>query len=501
VLCPANIINSTFKEACRQDKINEASRRKIKPRVEVNPRRFMLVTRPNQRGVQTLALPAAPAWGTRSIAQKLSWAKWPSLTDVGALLLVAGYLLPKSTVLLTPLLLAHGLSVQRYGAIEYAIAWATPLTMLLTFGMGGAMPYFLIRRRRAGFNHIFQLHALMLVGLTGITDLLTIVVPVRVTDYLIIAVAIVAAVQTISSTYYKINTAPVLASLFESGIYVALLPPALIIALMKRDWSLAPIILALNFYALVLAASYLYTRPKLLPWRNTARRYRIAGRFGFSLILNSIALSFLVSGGRVLVGEFLSTEAVGVYGFFFRASATVIVVYQAVSTIFFRRAYEAQPSGLDAYCSLLFALMFGVSLGALLLGCALLPGFFPKYWYHQTNTVELYLVLATQTVVWCGSASLEWVLYREELAARATTALVAVLAGLVAFTVILKHEHQLTLLTICQLHLAATFLAVLCQLFLLWHKGVRLPKAASAATAIMIAYASVAVAPEIARII
>jgi len=402
-------------------------------------------------------------------------------------------MLPKSTVLIAPLLLTRVMTIQDYGLVEYSIAWATPFTVLLALGMGGAVPYFLIKRRNPRYAQVFE-NYVVLMGILQVTALLfylTHLLPLR--PYLIALVSFVSVMQAIYAAKYKVDSSPVLASAAESCLYIALFLLAGLLWCVPQRWGVPGFALVLNILSGAIALTSLRNSRPDVKLRHTLFRFSAAVRFGLPLIAASVLLGVLSSGGRMLAGHFFPIVDVGIYGFLYRATAMTLVVYQIVSTVFFRSLYEAEGDELDRYFSALFMLMFLLGAMSFTVGPFILARFFANYWYSGFDMLAIYLVLATHSVYWCGAAMLEMVLYREKLGASLLYISAVSILLLLICAFVLQHFHALTLIRLCQTHLGAMFVAFIAQLILLNRKrGFKFPRLMSAAFACMLVYIATA---------
>ncbi len=400
----------------------------------------------------------------------------------------SGYALPKSTVLIAPLLLARAMSMPDYGLLEYVIAWGTPLTTVVGLGLSGGIPYFLLKRKRPQFSQVFNAYILLLGLLMAAGAALRIAQLIPLVPYMLGLITVVSVMQALYSITYKVERAPVWASAAESGLYVVLLFLAAAFFWFKPQHQILWINVALNLFGAIMVGGAARNYHPAIRLRHTRRRFREALKFGLPQILSGILLGFIASGGRMLAGHFFPLEVVGVYGFFFRTSAIVLVVYQLLTTVYFRRFYEADGDVLDGYFTWFLGLIFALSASSVLIGPLVLARLFPKYWYHQSDSLQLYLVLGCQMVLWCGTAMLEMILYREKQGPKLLWILVVALLFLAVAAGLYPYFGTLTLLRLCQLHLLTVFLSVQGQILLLRRIGLPFRKLRTAVTGVLALY-------------
>jgi O-antigen/teichoic acid export membrane protein len=394
-----------------------------------------------------------------------------------------GFALAKSTVLIAPLLLTRTMNMRDYGLLEYVIAWGTPLTVVCGLGLYGAIPYFLVKRARPKFEQVFNVYTILMGALMLVFTAVRHAHALSLAQYMIGLITAVSVMQGIYATLYKVHSAPVRASLAESGLYVVLLFLALSLFAFKTDRPLLWVIFVLNVFGAIMVAGAVKKYHREISIRNTFRRFCKALGFGMPLILSSTLLGFVTSGGRMLAGHFFSMEVVGVYSLFFRLSAIILVVYQLITTVYFRTMYEATGEILDRYFTGGLGLMLALSVASILIGPLVLARLFPKYWYYQRDSLALYLVLGMQMVLWCGVSMLELVVFRERQGVKLLGVLLISLLFLAVAAGVYLHFGTLTLLRLCQIHMLTIFICLQGQILLLRQVGIKLKLMAEASFA------------------
>ncbi len=399
-----------------------------------------------------------------------------------------GFVAAKAAVLLLPLMLSKIWSLRDYGMFEYAVAWGGLLAVPLGVGTTGAVPYFLLQRRKPKYQGAFGLHSLLI----GLSLLLTTAAYVMLgfnpTTYAVLLVTGILVVQGIRAMVYKVENAPVRASLMESGIYVVLLLFAASLASIGTRLNLRFFLIALNLYALLLVATSVQRSFWDGAWRNHIRRYRRAITFGVPIVFTSAAIIFLVSSSRLLAGKLFSLEAVGTYSFFLRISSPVVLVHNLLTTIYFRKLYQSGAKALDLYFSLILFGVFVLGILLFLVVPPLLGPHFPLLHDLHGSSLSIYFLLSIQMVFWIGIALAEAIIYRQNRANEFTRVLAGMIVMLLAATGVLKLSGLLTLLRLAQLQMGAMFLAFLAQIFILRRSGVPLIRTPAIAAVIIAVY-------------
>ena len=71
--------------------------------------------------------------------------------------------------------------------------------------------------------------------------------------------------------------------------------------------------------------------------------YKIILRFSVHLLISTFLIFLITTSGRILVEYFFDFEAVGVYAFYFRLAAIVVMIYQVINILFFQETLYAEP--------------------------------------------------------------------------------------------------------------------------------------------------------------
>ena len=400
------------------------------------------------------------------------------------------FFLAKGAVVVAPLVLARMLSKSDYGLLEVALAWASPLSVVVAFGSGAAVPYFLLQRRQAGYTPVFYFHVLIINAIVlGILVLGALRV-VSVTMALASAFAGVMASQVVQSTFRRVHDRPVPAVFLESGLYLVLLGFAVATSLVRVRPTLLQITVVVSLYlcVLVLVAVHKF---RGAPARRLLARYRVVLKFGGPLIFSALLIGVLTAAGRLVAGVALPPEDIAYYAFYFRLAATVVVVHQLLNLMFYRRLYLAAPAALDRYFAAILLVMALCAISAFLLYPPVVRAAFPTFMPPGTGLNLIFLTLAIHTVFWTATAQAEMVIYREKLSGQLAGVICAVLAAAGLLAAILHRQGLLDLLAICQIHIAAVFSVFAMALVLLSRRGIPLRRTGGFATIVFVLLAVV----------
>jgi O-antigen/teichoic acid export membrane protein len=341
-------------------------------------------------------------------------------------------------------------------------------------GLSGAIPYFLLKRRGPKFAPVFNLYLISMGAMMAAVAALRLAHLISLTEYMTGLLTAVSVMQVIYATTYKVQSQPVRASMAESGLYFVLVLLAVALFVFTPAVPLLWVNVALNLFGGMMLAGAFGQYHVQVPIRHTLRRFRQALRFAVPLMLSSILLGLVTSSGRLLAGQFFSLEVVGVYSFLFRVSAIIVAVYQLLTTLYFRNLYEAAGDVLDRYFTCFLGLMFVLGVVSIFIGPITLARLFPTYWYHQRDSLALYLALSAQMVFWCATAMLEMIVYRENRGAALLRVAPLSLLFLLITAALYSHFGALTLLHLCQIHMLAIFISLVGQIIVLRGAGIKL---------------------------
>lgn len=372
------------------------------------------------------------------------------------------FVFAKATVYLTPILIAESLSKTDYGVLEYALAG---LGMLVSaaFGLGvaGAYPYFILKKKDLSIKNGFVLHPFWLLFLLLLNQIIFYLLNgYPVTYYMAINVAYLISNQMFYSTRLKSHEINTKAILVDAGLYLVLLASlgfGLLTDSISLDLFNRSIQVYTVFYAFYAIYKYLQTDTDKISFH-----YKKILKYSVHLLLSSFLLFAITVSGRMTVKEFIGDEAVGIYGYYFRLAAIVVMIHQVISIMFFKKIYTIEPKILDKYFALFLGFIFSTSLVVFWLAPYILPhifGFFKET--YQPNK-WIFFILSTQMVLWIASALLANIITRENLLKKNNVLLVVITlsGGLYLFLM----KDYLSLISLSVFHYILFFIAVLAQL-------------------------------------
>jgi hypothetical protein len=381
-------------------------------------------------------------------------------------------------VFLAPLGVAFLASPDTYASFEIAMAWASPLALVVALGLPSAVPYFLITRNRPDLKPLFLRAAAVLsfAGLLAGLAFARLPLPGAV---LLAALATSAlAAQAIHSALLRAGLRPALALAMEGAVGGATLVACGFGRLSSSPLS-GPTIAAawaallVLFFAPALRRAAGPPPPDRRPWPEVLR-------FSFPLILAAIAMGFLSSLNRILSGASIPARDVAALGLMFRLLGGAILIHQLLGAKFVARIYSDPPDRADAYAGRVAG---AVGAGALVLWAFLRSGpagpLLERSGFAPFPPRELLLV-ALQMPLWSAAAHGQAFMERHGLGRH--LALLAVLAsGAAAGGALLSSRWRpLDLFAVALAQDLALGATVLGQILLLRRAGFPLPRTALA---------------------
>ncbi|WP_026869849.1 lipopolysaccharide biosynthesis protein [Inquilinus limosus] len=392
-----------------------------------------------------------------------------------AMLFLLAFALGKGSAFFGPLLLSQIMTVQDYGTAELGLSIGLIAAQLLSLGVPGAIPQLVLIRKD---DHVLDLlffvtASIGLIGLGFAAIAYAVSGPLL---HVFAGVAIAGAgAQLTASVFYRAKGRRFGILVADNlALYVFLIVGALVFAALRQVPLWAVIIgcgaVSLGLTLFALAGLVRTIRPRFLAAHVDARK------MGFFMMVNSLVYFAIVSSSRILVGWFLSVEAVSIYSVCLRTAAAIFLVHQLVTTVHFAKLYESSAGWFDRYyLKLLAVTMAGAAVilaGFELFGDRLLPAW--TAYFPQMS--QLLPIVCMQTIWWVSLAQVELRINRALISRQATMWLLTSAALMVAALAVLQAFGLLTLPVAALVFACTLFVALQAQLALLWRHGEALPR-------------------------
>ncbi|MDR6288959.1 O-antigen/teichoic acid export membrane protein [Inquilinus ginsengisoli] len=392
-----------------------------------------------------------------------------------AALFLMAFALGKGIAFFGPLLLSQIMNIQDYGTAELSLSVGTIGAQVLSLGILGAIPQLVLIRKEDRVQDLL----FFVVASIGVLGLAAAAVAYAASSDLLYAFAAIAIVgtgaQLTAATYYRTIGRRYRTLVSDNLSLYLFLAVGGVVFLMLGRVPLGPVVLGYGGVVLgVTIFSFIALARTIRPHFFAA--HADARRMGFFMMVNSLVYFTIVNSSRVLIGYFLSVEAVSVYSVCFRISIAIFLVHQLVGTAFYKTLYEASAEWFDRYFVILLAVtMVGASVLLTtfeLYGAVLLPA-----WAGYMDQMSGVLPITCMQVIWWVSlALLEFRINRTLISKQATLWLVACAGLMIVALATLSALHLLTLATAALVFACTLFLALQAQLFLLRRNRVPLPK-------------------------
>ncbi len=385
------------------------------------------------------------------------------------------FVFTKGAVYFVPLLLADVLSTNDYGVLEYALAGlGFVLNALINIGVPSGYPYFVLKLNNNSILNGFKLHPLWLLLLFVINQLAYLVFNFSIELYLAFNVAYIIASQELYSIRLKSHEKPTMAIFLDSGVYIVLL-----LLIVLRQLTLLPINLA-AINTIILIYACLYAVKGIYDYitcskAHIVKNYKTILNYSFNIMIATFLIFLITSSGRILAEYFFGYDEVAVYGFYFRLAAIVVMVYQMVNIIFFKKIYTVNPEILDKYYSLFFVFIITAALIIFSVSPHVMTGLsgFFKTTYEAYKPV--YFLLSAQMVMWIATALNSNIIDRENLAKTNNVRFFALI--LLGTGLMFLFKNKLTLQLMVFIHYSIIFIACLIQYYSLNKKNIQFKKA------------------------
>lgn len=379
------------------------------------------------------------------------------------------FTIAKGTVYFTPLLLADFLSQEDFGILEYALAGLGMIVnTIINLGVPGAYPYFILKKNSHFLSNAFSLHPLILIIPFLVNQILFLVLNLGISYYLAFNVSFIIANQMFYSTQLKSHEKPIPAVLLDSGIYILLLVYFIGFQVELLRIDIEGISNLVFLYSLVYVIYGIYQFYKVDKDR-ILKKYLKVLKFGVHLLISTFIIFLITTSGRILVEFFFDFELVGVYAFYFRLSAVVVMLHQIINITFFKKIYTLDPRILDKYFYMFFIAIFILTLCCFYIAPLLISRFSSYFMATYSTYKGVYFLLSVQMVMWIGTALNSNIINRENLAFKNNISLTFLLLISSILLFALKEHLTLSLLTI--IHFTVIFITCLSQFLNLYQKG------------------------------
>ena len=204
------------------------------------------------------------------------------------------FVLSKGVAFLAPIFFLNFVSLEEYGVVEFSYALGSVLAVVAMLGLGGAYPYFVLRRGERDKKQVFMLYGVPVLGIAVIACLLRWYGAIGQRFSLILLFTLIFALQRLYSSILKSEDKGWLGVLFDGGYYFILTGVILVIWSFGITHHVMLLEAAMQVYLFVLGGcdSFISSTPKAyLPCcTTTAARFFVTACIWLSPELLSIGL-------------------------------------------------------------------------------------------------------------------------------------------------------------------------------------------------------------------
>jgi len=398
------------------------------------------------------------------------------------------FILAKVLVYFVPLLLADVLSTTDFGILEYALAGLGMIAnTIFNLGVPGAYPYFILREKKEGIKHGFILHPVVLLIPFIINQIAYFVFDLNIGFYLAFNISYIISNQVFYSTQLKSHEKSSYAVVLDSGIYIVLFLFLIANTCKLLNATISNINFFVFFYSLiyVLTALYRFFNHKS---KFFFEAYKKILRFSIHLLISTFLIFLITTSGRIIVEYFFGYEEVGIYAFYFRLSAIVVIIHQIINIAYFRKIYTLNPMILDKYFSLFFIFISVLSIVVYFVS-PYIVGYVSDF-FNETyeDYRSIYFLLSAQMVMWIATALNSNIIDRENLAKKNNIFFIFLILSVLCL--ILFMQENLTFSGLVYIHYGSIYLACLIQVITLSRKQIFFKKSIAILTVIFIVHSA-----------
>lgn len=396
----------------------------------------------------------------------------------------AVFTVAKALVYFTPLLLADVLTTSDFGVLEYALAGlGVIVNTLINLGVPGAYPYYIIREKKDNLKSGFNLHPLILLIPFIINQLAFWFFHLDINFYLAFNISYIIANQIFYSTQLKSHEKSSFAVILDSGIYIILF----LFFIGYKTGLFEPSITTINRFVLTYALIYVifgiarFIKSKK---QDITANYKTILKFSIHLLVSTFLIFLITTSGRILVEFFFGFEEVGIYAFYFRLAAIVVMIHQIINIAFFKKIYTFSPLVLDQHFYKFFILISILSIVIYFIS-PFVVSHLSDFFNDTFETYKsIYFLLSAQMIMWIASALNSNIIDREN-SAKINNVFFFILITVVCL-ILYVFKDKFSFPQLIYVHFTSIYLACMIQYYTLRRRNIYFSKSALTLTVIFI---------------
>lgn len=384
---------------------------------------------------------------------------------------LASFGFSKLAVYIAPLWLADVLSKEDYGVIEYALSGLGMLVAAgFSLGISNAYPYYILKKKQLEMKDAFTIHPLWLLFLFFLNIVFYFVLNLyHINIFLALNFSYLITNQQFYSTKLKSHESIIKAVIIDSGVYFVLL---LFISCVQIG-IVSPNIESISVF--IFGYSFIYIIYSLFEFNKAnkesifQKHFKIL-KFSIHFLFGSILIFGITVAGRILAEYFFDMNTVGIYGFYYRLAAIVVILYQVIVIMYFKNIYTYNPKKLDTYFALFYIAIYLISITIFFISPYIVPYFSTYYSDTFLNYKLLYFILSTQMVMWIATALNSSIVDRENVVKKNNFRLIFLIIFGLLLLFYLKESLSLEILTF--IHFTIFYLSAMIQYYSLYKKKI-----------------------------
>jgi len=284
----------------------------------------------------------------------------------------------------------------------------------------------------------------------------------------------VFALQILAAVILKSNERIFTALVFEAGFFLLLNAYNLCLFLTGYDLQIEVLQNGIVIYLLLLNAYFFNKIDGIQKFDWTV--YKRVLSFGRPLVTTALLVMMLTGAARIIIERLIDIETVGVYGLYFRMAALVVLFYQVVNIVFFKKIYTSKPQQLDRWFQGFLFFIVLVSVAIFVMVPLLVLPFVAVIKATWSEHYALYGVLVFQMFFWIALALFENIIYRENLSRRCNVAFSVLITLMLLSLFVVDCFSDLTVVMLAGINVLTLSLACEWQMYLMLNKNIHFPK-------------------------
>lgn len=397
---------------------------------------------------------------------------------------LAFFAFSKGVAFFAPIFFLKFVTLEEYGVVEFSYAFGSVTAVVVSLGLVGAYPYFILKREDYEKRQAFLFYGVPVLILSVVVCLLRWCGGLHAQTSMILLFTLIFSLQRIYSSMLKSEGKGYLGVLVDGGYYFVLTAVILIVWPLHLTNAVYLLEGMMQVYLLGLGGFYFWRFMRERTKSVQAIIHEDCGeilRFSVHLIISGVVIYWLTSSARIYIKYFLGYEQVGIYSLYYRFAGIAVVIYLFLYIAFFQKLYLAESRKMDLYYLVVMVL---VLCGCLV--CFLFTPLLSRFFLGGTNmeNTRLFLLLILQMPLWVGISLCEGVVSRENMVRQMNIRIGALVLIFPVVLFLIRHSLSLELFALINGIFFA--LAFGSQMLLLRRKGIVLHKCSWFASALLI---------------